>query len=216
METGWFYDWREWRRFRAVELAQLGWVHQTSPRRWVCRKKPASLWLAHARTAGIAGLLAQPHGGHVKLTPEQLRLVPDFLWHGAEADGFRGDVWTCPRIAKVLRWELGVSFHKDHVSRMLKAMGWTPQIPITRAIQRNEEEIERWRTETWPKLGPIEKREPVPIVSGGQPIGVLCLLPAEISKTVSFAVWLTIVSLAATFSSGLLPCLVPSAKYIWP
>ena len=49
-----------------------------------------------------------------------------------------------------------------------------------------------------------------------QPIGVLCLLAAEISKTVSFAVWLTIVSLAATLSSGLLPCLVPSAKYIWP
>ncbi len=31
-------------------------------------------------------------------------------------------------------------------------MGWTPQIPITRAIQRDEEAIARWRTETWPEL----------------------------------------------------------------
>lgn len=38
-------------------------------------------------------------------------------------------------------------------------MGWTPQIPITRAIQRNEEEIERWRTETWPKLRRRARRE---------------------------------------------------------
>jgi hypothetical protein len=28
-------------------------------------------------------------------TPEQLRLIPDFRWHGIEAYSFRGDVWTC-------------------------------------------------------------------------------------------------------------------------
>ena len=104
-------------------------------------------------------MLAHPHGGHVKLTPEQKQQVPDFLWHGAEAYGFRGEVWTCARIAKVLGWEFGISFHKDHVSRMLKAIGWTPQIPITRAIQRNEEEIERWRRETWPKLRSRARKE---------------------------------------------------------
>ena len=147
-----FYDWREWRRFRAVELARLGWVHRDIAAALGVSEAAVSQWLACARKAGTDGLVAHPHGGHVKLTPEQQRLVPDFLWHGAEAYGFRGDVWTCARIAKVLRWEFGLSFHKDHVSRMLKAMGWTPQIPITRAIQRNEEEIERWRTETWPKL----------------------------------------------------------------
>jgi len=35
-----------------------------------------------------------------------------------------------------------------------------------------------------------------------QPIGVPCLFPAEISKTVSFAVWLTIVSLAGPLSGS--------------
>lgn len=159
MEPGWFYDWREWRRFRAVHLAELGWVHRDIAEALGVSEAAVSQWLAHARSEGTEGLLAHPHGGHVKLTPEQKRLLPDFLWHGAEAYGFRGDVWTCARIAKVLRWEFGVSFHKDHVSRMLKAMGWTPQIPITRAIQRNEEEIERWRTKTWPKLRSRARRE---------------------------------------------------------
>lgn len=159
MEPAWFYDWREWRRFRALELAQLGWVHRDIAAALGVSDAAVSQWLAHARKEGAEGLLAHPHGGHAKLTPEQQRLLPDFLWHGAEAYGFRGDVWTCARIAKVLRWEFGVSFHKDHVSRMLKAMGWTPQIPITRAIQRNEEEIERWRTEIWPKLCSRAHRE---------------------------------------------------------
>ena len=159
MEATWFYDWREWRRFRAVELAQLGWVHRDIAEAMGVSDAAVSQWLAHARNAGDEGLLAHPHGGHVKLTPEQKQQVPDFLWHGAEAYGFRGEVWTCARIAKVLGWEFGISFHKDHVSRMLKAIGWTPQIPITRAIQRNEEEIERWRRETWPKLRSRARKE---------------------------------------------------------
>jgi hypothetical protein len=40
--------------------------------------------------------------------------------HGAEAYGFRGDVWTCPRVAQVIEWEFGIRYHRDHVSRMLK------------------------------------------------------------------------------------------------
>jgi hypothetical protein len=43
-----------------------------------------------------------------KLTPEQYRLIPDFLWHGAESYGFRGDVWTCERVAGVLYQEFGI------------------------------------------------------------------------------------------------------------
>jgi transposase len=159
MERAWFYDWREWRRFRAVDLDRLRWVHRDIAAALGVSEAAVSQWLACARQEGTNGLLAHPHGGHPKLTPQQQRLLPDFLWHGAEAYGFRGELWTCARIVKMLRWEFGVSFHKDHVSRMLKAMGWTPQIPITRAIQRNEAEIERWRTEVWPKLRRRAHRE---------------------------------------------------------
>ena len=94
-----------------------------------------------------------------KLTPEQIRLIPDFLWHGAEAYGFRGEVWTCDRVAGVIREEFGVSYSKSQVSRLLKRLGWTPQVPITRAIQRDEEAIERWRVESWPELKERARRE---------------------------------------------------------
>ena len=40
---------------------------------------------------------------------------------------------------------LGVRYRKGHVSRLLKAPGWTPQVPIKRAIQRGEEAVERWQ-----------------------------------------------------------------------
>ena len=45
------------------------------------------------------------------------------------------------------------------MSRLLKRLGWTPQVPITRAIQRDEEAIERWRVESWPALLEKARRE---------------------------------------------------------
>lgn len=154
-----FHDWREWRRFRAVQLARLGWVHTDIAESLGVSKAAVSQWLAHFAQCGTEGVVSHPHGGIPKLTVEQKSLIPDFLWHGPEAYGFRGEFWTCARVAKVLQLELGVSYHKDHVSRMLRDMGWTPQIPITRAIQRDEEAIERWRIDVWPELLRRARRE---------------------------------------------------------
>jgi transposase len=86
-------------------------------------------------------------------------MVPDFLWHGPEPYGSRGDVWTCERVAGVLYEEFGVSYSSSQVSRLLKRLGWTPQVPITRAIQWDEEVIERRRVETWPALKEKARRE---------------------------------------------------------
>jgi transposase len=74
------------------------------------------------------------------------------LAEGAEAYGFRGAVWTCARVAKVIEWEFGVSYHKDHVSRLLKELEWTPQKPAVRDSRGDEEAIAHWRDDVWPGL----------------------------------------------------------------
>lgn len=111
-----------------------------------------SQWLATAREGGRKALYSQPQGTHAKLTDDPKRLIPDFLGQGPEAYGFRGEVWTCPRVVDVLAQEFGVTYHRDPVSRMLKELGWTPQIPITRASQRDEAAMALWRTNVWPEL----------------------------------------------------------------
>jgi transposase len=119
-----------------------------------------SSWLAKARDGGPEALRAHPAPGRpAKLTPAQRQLIPEFLWHGPEAYGFRGQVWTCDRVAEVIEWEFGVRYHKDHVGRLLKGLGWTPQQPIKRAIQRDEAAIRRWREEAWPELRRRARRE---------------------------------------------------------
>src|SRR5207244_13565564 len=103
---------------------------------------------------------AQPGPGHPpRLSSDQKRLIPEFLWHGAESYGFRGEVWTCARISRVIEEEFGIRYHKDHVGRLLKELHWTPQVPIKRAIQRDEKAIERWRVEVWPDWQRRAQRE---------------------------------------------------------
>ncbi len=42
--------------------------------------------------------------------------------------------------------------HPAHLSRLLRAIGWSPQKPMQRATQRNEAAIATWYTERWPAL----------------------------------------------------------------
>ncbi len=87
-----------------------------------------------------------------RLSREQRAKLPDLLAQGAQAYGFRGEVWTCERVAEVIRKEFGVSYHPAHVSRLVRALGLSLQKPMRRANQRNEEAIERWKKERWPEL----------------------------------------------------------------
>jgi transposase len=146
-------DWREWRRLRALHLKQHGWYQRDIAAALEVSEETVSRWLARARDGGPEALRSRPALGHPpKLSAAEKALIPEFLWHGPEAYGFRGQVWTCARIAHIIQEEFGVVYHKGHVSRLLQELHWTPQVPIRRALQRDEEAIRRWRAEVWPEL----------------------------------------------------------------
>jgi transposase len=151
---------REWRGLRALHLKQRGWYQRDIAEALDVSEETVSRWLARARSGGPKALRARSRPGRPpKLTPAQKRLIPELLWHGAEAYGFRGEVWTCARIAQVIGEEFGARYHKDHVGRLLRELHWTPQVPIRRAIQRDEEAIRHWRDDVWPELQRRARRE---------------------------------------------------------
>lgn len=145
--------WKEARRLQALALKQQGWKQTEIAEALGVTDGAVSQWMRVVDEQGASALLAQPHSGRPpELTAAQKALLPDYLSHGAEAYGFRGDVWTCERIAKVIEWEWGVIYHRSHVARLLKELKWTPQLPRKRATQRDEIAIARWRTDVWPEL----------------------------------------------------------------
>jgi transposase len=146
-------DWREGRRFRAFELKQQGWSQQEIADALGVSKGAVSQWMKRARQGGVQALKRQPApGAPPRLSEEQRARVPELLERGAEAYGFRGELWTCERVAEVIGKEFGVSYHPAHVSRLLKALKHSLQKPQRRANQRDEEAIEHWKVKRWPSL----------------------------------------------------------------
>ena len=150
----------EWRRFRALYLNRRGWYQRDIAEALDVSEEALSRWLARARAGGPEALRSRAAPGRrPKLSTAEVRSIPELLWHGPEAYGCRGQVWTCARVGRVIEEEFGVRYHKGHVSRLLKGLHWTPQQPIKRAIQRDDEAIRRWRDAAWPELRRRARRE---------------------------------------------------------
>jgi transposase len=146
-------DWREGRRLRAFELKKRGWKQAQIADALGVSEGAVSQWMKRAREEGVEGLRHKPPPGATPRLSEQERAkLPELLERGAEAHGLRGEVWTCERVAIVIRREFGVSYHPAHVSHLLKALRQSLQKPQRRAEQRDEEAIERWKEQRWPSL----------------------------------------------------------------
>jgi transposase len=105
-------DLREWRRLQALALKRQGWFHRDIAAALGVSEVSVSQWLSRARDHGPAALLARPAPGPAsKLSEVQQARIPEFLWHGPEAYGFRGRVWTRARVARVIEEEFGVRYH---------------------------------------------------------------------------------------------------------
>ncbi len=148
-----FKDWREARRKRAFDLDEQGWTGRAIAHALGVSEAAVCRWLAAKQSQGPEAWRAKTRGHQsARLNDEQRQLIPELLSHGAEAYGFRGQLWTCSRVAEMLREEFSVSYHKAHVSRLLKALKWTPQLPAERDERRDEKAISGWRIEVWPEL----------------------------------------------------------------
>lgn len=75
------------------------------------------------------------------------------MLQGPRAHGWDNDLWTANRVAEILRRHFGLSFHPEHVRKILKRrLGWTSQKPQRRARQRDEDGIRRWQEVDFPRI----------------------------------------------------------------
>ncbi len=137
-------DWREARRKRAWELKQQGWKQHDIAAALGVSESAVSQWLKRGRERGVEALTRRvPPGRTPRLNAEQQAQIPALLARGAEAWGFRGAVWTARQVAEVIVRTFGVRYYRDHVSRLLRQVGWSRQQPVERATQRDVEAVRR-------------------------------------------------------------------------
>ena len=143
----------ERRRMRAIAMLdrQLP-VHVVAERLGVDRRSVRRWKRAHRRR-GALGLKARPAPGRPsKLSPGQRRALVRSILEGPEAAGYRTALWTCRRIVQFVRERFGVTYHPDHVGRLLRACGLSPQRPQRTAKERDDHRVRRWVQEEWPRV----------------------------------------------------------------
>src|SRR5512147_2828123 len=129
--------------YSIAEVADFLDVAPSSVRRWV----------ATFRRQGADGLAARPVPGRPpKLTFTQEKIVRRWLADNPIDHGFATELWTAPRLARLIDQEFGVRFHPDYLTTWLRQRGFTPQKPRRRARQRDDEAIARWLEKDWPRI----------------------------------------------------------------
>lgn len=141
------------RRRRALQLVDQGVSLNAVARKLGCSASSVMRWRDQRSREGDGVYEVQASAGRPsRLTDAQKKRLVKVLLRGAIARGYRTDLWTTARIADVIEELFSVRYHRDHVGRLLHSIGLSCQKPDRRAMERDEERIERWKREDWPRI----------------------------------------------------------------
>lgn len=143
----------EQRRLQAIALFDEGMRPVDIAAKLRVGRRSVRRWKASYLKSGRKALKAQPASGRpAKLDTEGRRRLEQLLLKGAQSAGYPTDLWTCPRVTHLIERRLHVRYHVDHIGKLLRSLGWSPQKPERRARERDEKAIRRWVRMDWPEI----------------------------------------------------------------
>ena len=138
----------------AIAMLKQGKLSQSEiARRLRVSRQTVSRWWAEFAQGGRDALKRAGRAGRKpELGAANLERLQELLLQSPEALGYATPLWTCARVADLIRREFNVTYHPGHVWKVLDGLGWSCQRPEGRARERNEEEIRRWKRLRWPRI----------------------------------------------------------------
>lgn len=133
-------------RFEAEDtnraIAATLWVSERSVERW--RRQ----W----REGGAAGVASKGSPGRPRLCGAQVARLERELERGPLTHGWADQRWTLARVKKLIGRLFRVSYTVEGTWRLLKRHSWSWQQPARRAIERDDDAVELWKKEVWPRV----------------------------------------------------------------
>jgi transposase len=115
--------------------------------------KAAYAWRRAWAAGGVRALASKgPPGPQPTLSQEQVDRLERGLEQGPVAAGYRDQRWTLARVAALITTMFGYRLSLQTVAVLLHRMGWSPQQPVHRAVERDEAAITGWRRRRWPAV----------------------------------------------------------------
>jgi transposase len=142
----------ERRRLRAARLLRRGYTEAEVARLCAVSRQSVNRWARQLASGGKSGLRARRLGRPPILDAAKRATLVRLLKKGALAEGYATELWTLSRVAEAIARHFGVRYTATHVWRLLGSLGWSPQRPDSRAVERDEQAISRWKKKRWPAL----------------------------------------------------------------
>lgn len=140
-------------RFRALELRKKKWEVNEIAESFGLHRSSVSRWFTQHKRGGEAALKTKKaKGARPKLEKIEVEKILSCILKPATEFGFESPLWDCKRIQQLIKKKCKTQIHVSNVWRMLKSWDFTPQIPTKSALEENEEEVQKWLTEDWPKI----------------------------------------------------------------
>lgn len=142
---------REFRRRRTVELVLRGEPRTVISRILGVSLNSISVWMQKAKSGD--SLKPKPHGRPRRLSGTQLEQLRELLEKGAASHGWKNNLWTTIRVREVIKRNFGIEFCRSGVLHVLRDyLNWSPIRPALQAAKRDQQEIDRWKTEEFPRI----------------------------------------------------------------
>ena len=143
-------------RREAVRLQAAALFGQNVPVPEIARRLRVShnavyVWRRRWLADGDAGLASKgPSGTGCRLSDNQLDQLAAALDQGPAAHGYVEDQrWSLARVADLIVRLFRIRYTLRGVSLLLHRIGFSPQMPAHRPVERDEKAVATWRREVW-------------------------------------------------------------------
>jgi transposase len=110
-------------------------------------------WLAAYKCAGAEGLKVKVSPGRkTKLDAGDLKRLKEILLKGAVKAGFSNELWTSKRVLQVIKSHFDVKYHQNHLPKLLRNLGFSPQRPQREAVEKDRKRIQHWVDHEWKRI----------------------------------------------------------------
>ena len=113
--------------------------------------RSAHEWHRAWSKGGVGALEASAKPGPApKFSDEEVARLEKELCRGALAHGYANELWTLPRVGRLVQETFAKKVSSSEAWRLLRRMRGSPQKPARRARARDEAKIAEWKEVPWP------------------------------------------------------------------
>jgi len=153
-------------RIRGIVLVSEGYSYREVGGILDVTSGSVSNWVARYLGDGCHALATQARSGRPpKLSEEALCVFEEIIDAGAMAYGFPNDLWDAKRAARVILECFAVSYHPNHVAKILHQRGFSVQCPAVTLARAEREAQKRWEKEDIPRIARRAKKNGRPSFS---------------------------------------------------